>query len=270
MIKIHYALQTCTRDRQEVTSRYCGGTRQELSEKCITSFFLSIEECIRLQPDTHHYVNIIDDNSCAEHVNYLQYIVKYFNKNNLRVHLTPTRNSGIVETIRECWAWLEQEGVQLVYQVQDDYLFEKKAIYEMIDIFLQITRDVNTHPIVTPYNDPYLWNTTYRYKSTPRVIIPGVSRYWIQTYDIPCTFLTSKLQFSKHWDMYEKFVALGANNPRIEVDSINRILVERGVLGVIPVESIALHVQTELEKDPYINWQSRWNNTETIRYEKII
>jgi hypothetical protein len=270
MINVHYALQTCTRNRQAITSRYCGGTRKELSEKCITSFFLSIEECIKIQPGTCHYVNIIDDNSCIEHIEYLQYLVKYFNKGNLKVQLSSSSSSGIVETIKDCWNWLEQEGKQLVFQVQDDYLFEKNAIFEMIDVFLQIDNDLNTHPIVIPYNDPYLWNTTYKYNSTPRVIMPGKNRYWVQTYDISCTFLTSKIQFSKHWDMYDKFVTLGSNHSRVEVDSINRILVDRGVFGVMPIESIALHMQTELEKDPYIDWHARWNNIESIKYEKSL
>jgi hypothetical protein len=264
MIETHYALQTCTRNRQEITSRYCGGTRQEVSEKCITSFFLSIEECISIQPNTYHCVNIIDDNSSAEHIEYLKYLVKYFNKGNLNVQLSKSSSSGIVETIKDCWSWLEQEGKDLVYQVQDDYLFEKSAIYEMIDMFLQIDKDLNTHPIIVPYNDPYLWNSTYKYKTTPRVIVPGKNRYWLQAYDIPCTFLTSKIQFSKHWDMYEKFFTLGADHTKIEIDSINRILVDRGVLGVMPIESLALHIQTDLEKDPYIDWKTRWDNIKTI------
>jgi hypothetical protein len=270
MIETHYALQTCTRNRQEVFSRYCGSSRKELSEKCITSFFLSIEECIKIQPCTYHHVNIVDDYSSEEHIEYLKYLVKYFNKGNISVHLTSSSGSGIIETIKDCWTWLEKEGKQLVYQVQDDYLFEKNTIYEMIDIFLQIDRDLDTHPIIIPYNDPYQWNTTYKYKTTPRVLIPGENRYWLQTYDISCSFLTSKIQFSKHWDMYENFFTLGADHPRIEVDSINRILVDRGVLGVMPIESLALHLQTDLEKDPYIDWKTRWDNIESIKYEKSL
>ena len=190
----------------------------------IYSFFLSIEECIKIQPGTYHHVNIIDDNSCIEHIEYLKYLVKYFNKGNLKVQLSSSSSSGIVETIKDCWNWLEQEGKQLVFQVQDDYLFEKNAIFEIIDVFLQIDNDLNTHPIVIPYNDPYLWNTTYKYNPTPRVIMPGKNRYWVQTYDISCTFLTSKIQFSKHWDMYEKFVTLGSDHSRVEIDSINKIV----------------------------------------------
>jgi hypothetical protein len=70
--------------------------------------------------------------------------------------------------------------------------------------------------------------------------------------------------------MYDKFVTLGSNHSRVEVDSINRILVDRGVFGVMPIESIALHMQTELEKDPYIDWHARWNNIESIKYEKSL
>ena len=42
--------------------------------------------------------------------------------------------------------------------------------------------------------------------------------------------------------------------------SINKILVERGVLGIAPLRSLALHMQTEAEKDPYIDWKSWWDN----------
>jgi hypothetical protein len=38
------------------------------------------------------------------------------------------------------------------------------------------------------------------------------------------------------------------------------MLTQRGVLGLIPINSLAFHMQSELEKDPHIPWEPIWDN----------
>jgi hypothetical protein len=67
-------------------------------------------------------------------------------------------------------------------------------------------------------------------------------------------------------DDYEKFLNMNPNGEdgNLENVSINKIMVDRGVLGLQPFDSIALHMQSELEKDLYIDWEKRWNSVEKI------
>jgi hypothetical protein len=74
--------------------------------------------------------------------------------------------------------------------------------------------------------------------------------------------MTSHTQFNKHWDLYEKFFSINPSkgiNGDLEAISLNYMLTQRGVLGITPVNSLALHMQGEQEVDPYIDWKEKWN-----------
>ena len=126
----------------------------------------------------------------------------------------------------------------------------------MYEVFDQIKKEVNYDIIVSPFNDFWLWLAVYRNSCTPRTVIVGKNRYWIQYYDMSCSFMTSHEQFSKHWDLYHMFFELlDKKDPNLERYSLNYMLTQRGVLGLIPVNSIAYQMQTELEQDPHKDWR---------------
>jgi len=260
MTTIHYALQTCDISSRDSQSRYCASTKAEVTKKCVTSFLVAVQTVAKAVPNTKQHVAIFDDHSTTETADFLKFACNYFTCDNVTIEFIPLQTRGLFESVRTCFEWLEKNGTELVYQVQDDYLFEPNAIFEMIDVFMKVHKDTNTHPIISPYNHPHYWETAYAYKATPRVIVPGSNRYWIQLYEIPCTYLTSKHEFSKHWDLYENFFNGDLHDPKLEINSFNKILTERGVLGIEPVTSIALHMQAEFDKDPYIDWKSRWDS----------
>lgn len=258
-MNINYALQTCDKFNNQQITRYCSTNKNEVTKKCVTSFFNSIKYVSKIRPDDFHHITIFDDHSSEDCVKFLNKKCFEYSTNNIKVYLVQLKSGGIMNSIRSCYEWLKYSNADLVYQVQDDYLFLDSAIYELIDIFLQLKSDCKTDSIVIPFNSPTLWNDTYRYQSTPRTIIPGVNRYWIQSYDIPCTFLTSHAQFIKHWGILERFLEKSPTDERIEPDTLNKILTTRGVLGLLPISSIALHMQDNIIKDPYINWKFYWD-----------
>ncbi|MFY8211726.1 MAG: hypothetical protein ACOVLB_03575 [Candidatus Nanopelagicus sp.] len=221
---------------------------------------LSVQHVAKTVPYTKQHVAIFDDHSTTETLDFLKFACNYFTSANLTVELIQLPTRGLFESARACFDWLEKYGVDLVYQVQDDYLYEQNAIFEMIDIFMQVHCETNAHPVISPYNHPYYWIEAYKYQATPRVLVAGSSRYWIQLYEIPCTFMTSKHEFSKHWDLYENFFNGDLHDPQLEVNSFNQIITKREVLGIEPITSIALHMQAEFDKDPYIDWKSRWDS----------
>lgn len=257
-MNIHYALQTCDIASNQSQKRYCSDSKTEIVKKCVTSFFQSVQYAANQRPESNHIIQIFDDRSTQELRDYLQYLI--YKHPDITANITYIENGGVMNSIRACWEWLEQNGTDIVYQVQDDYLYEESAIFEMVNMFFQIANDIGEQAILMPYNDPYLWYHTYKYKVTPRVMVLGQGRYWIQSYDTSCSFMTSKFQFSKHWDLYEKFLNTSPNQYTLESGSINQIMVKKGVLGLMPINSLALHMQSELEKDPYIDWKSKWDS----------
>ena len=264
---INYALQTHDAgDREDIGPRYCSNSRSEVTEKCTTSFMLAVEDVAKQSPTITQTVNIFDDHSSDKTVTFLKYLTNYFNKGNIQVNFNQLPTSGIASSIRACYEWLENTPGDLIYQVQDDYLFSVDAITEMIDLFFQILGETNEEAMIFPYNDPYFWSACYKYRPTPRTLIPGKKRYWINFYDLPCTFLTSKNQFGKHWELYDIFFKILEAPPYTELESksLSLILRDKNVLGVHPVNSSALHMQSELFKDPYIDWKILWDSVKKI------
>lgn len=231
MIHFHYALQTCDSANNTTSNRYCSNNRAEITKKSVLSFFESIKN-VTLQDvgdEQYHNIIIVDDNSSDSTLKFLHNIANHFKCDNIDINIHQIKDPGIMNSIKYCYEWLEKNGIDIVYQVQDDYLFEKTSIFEMIDIFVQLKRDCDTDAIVIGYNDPYLWTYVYRYKPTPRAIFPGIHRYWMQTYDVSCTFLTSKKQFSNNWDLYKVFLDLPPTgvNGKLENISLNYMFTKK-------------------------------------------
>jgi hypothetical protein len=259
-MNVHYALQTCDIASNQVNKRFCCDTKQELIRKCVTSFFQSVHIAAKRERSFQHRVSIFDDHSTEETICFLQECVKIYTRENVRVELHNLETRGVMNSIRACYDWLLDNGTDLVYQVQDDYLFEKNAITEVIDTYFKILQETNTEAIVTPYNAPYLWSIIYKNSTTPRTIFLGEKRYWIQIYDISCSFLTSHKNFINNRDILNEFLNLDPKDPELEKISLNKMMVRRGHLAVCPFESIALHMQGEYERDPYVDWKLLWES----------
>ena len=267
-IRIFYAVQTCDSKSYQNPKRYCSDSKTEVSKKCVTSFLQSVKYCADLAPNTEHNIIIIDDESTEELVDYLNKLVKKFSAEHIKINLVklPKEYSGIAGSIKYCYEWMQNtstENKDLVYQIQDDYMFDERAIYEIISIWFQMYQETGTHAIVTPFNMSFMWLTHYRNWASPRTVIVGEWRYWIQIYDCTCSWLTSREQFTQHWSLYYEFfrrIPLPDSVDFLENKSLNYMFTQRKVLGLTPVQSLAWHMQTEADKDPHVDWRPLWNS----------
>lgn len=267
-MNIHYAVQTCDAASFQSQKRYCSDDRSEITRKSVTSLLMSIRYLSELKPHINHVIKILDDNSSQSTKDFLEKISRLFTNEQITVIVDQVKESGIHGSIKECYEWLASDGIDFVYQIQDDYIFEKDCIYQMLDIFFRLNSDAGVQPVVSPYNDPYLWRHTYRNRSVPRGIFIGEKQYWLQNYDVACTFLTTKEVFMNHYDLMQEFLDILINPAKkdlgLEKDSLNKMFSQRGMLGVIPFTSLALHMQSELEKDLYIDWKQRWDKIPSL------
>lgn len=259
-INFHYAIQVCDTASWQGQKRYCGDDRTLLSKKSLRSFLTTVEYAVNYNKDTFHHINVITDNISAELTDYLDAYKTNFK--NIKIEIEHKKDLGIANSIKHCYQWLDTFGIDFVYQVQDDYIFRPYALVDMMNTWYRIYgENPGTHAIIKPYNDPHNWLSVYRNKQTPRTIFFGDTSYYIQIYDISCSFLWLKEEFTKHWDLYEKFFHLTEiRSQELESGSLNKMLVNRGILAVSPIISLALHMQSENEKDPYIDWQTWWDS----------
>lgn len=266
-MNISYAVQVCDTKSNLDHKRITGTSKTEITKRCIRSFVKSLiyvdlvknifkSECIEQK------VLFVMDNCSPEVVTLVENICNSICSPRLSFEVNYLSNGTLRKSIERTYNYLIDSNSDLVYQVQDDYLFYETSLYEMIDLFFQVRQDCQTDCIISSYNPPLYWTSgDYRYKPTPRVIVPGIKRYWIQTYDIACTFLTSSTQFKNHIDLYEQFYDLlphGDENNKLESLSLNKMFVERGVLGLLPINSVAFHLQSEFERDVYQDWNTLW------------
>lgn len=262
-MNIHYALQTCDIANNQQWERIYGNSKTEITMKCVTSFFESILYAAIRKPEVTHHVMIIDDRSTVELQEFLKKIQKKYSCSYIKIEISHLENGGVMQSIAACWDWLMNNGTDLAYLVQDDYLFKPEAVYETVDMYFQLLENCDADSVVTPFNAPYLWkSSSYGYRPTPRMIVQGVGGYWIQNYDISCSFLTSVKQLHSNVDLLKLFLKLDPNDERLEAVSLNYMMTQRGILSVCPINSLALHMQTEHERDPYVDWKPIWDSIE--------
>lgn len=267
MIKFHYAMQICdTANRDQTNKRFCGDDRALLTKKSVKSFLESISYLYNKQSGTEHHILFLADNTTDSTLNFIERLKEQYQKKEINIYIQRTE-LGCKESMRTCFDWLSVNGKDLIYLVQDDYLFLKSAVYEMASIFFQLHNEVNAQPIVMSFNAPSLWRESYRNNPTPRAIFVGENRYWIQSYDTPSTFLTSREQLSKNWDVIQLFLQLSFYDQDLEKKSLNKMFTQKGILGVLPINSVALHMQGNRELDPYINWKEWWDSID-VEHEK--
>jgi len=129
-----------------------------------------------MQGDLVHHIKIIDDSSDAETLRYLKALCNRFNSDNIKADIVSTSFEGLMDSIRACYEYLRDQGDNLVFQVQDDYMFTKSAVYEMVDLFYQLYADKDTQSIISGYNCPgwYIGENKYSQDfapSTPSLFI---------------------------------------------------------------------------------------------------
>lgn len=266
-MNIHYAVQVCDIANNQVDDRYCKTDRTTLSKKSIASLMQAIKY-VSLGKETsfvHHYITFFDDSSSQVLKEFLVQTRKKFEAFNIHINTIELQEHGVMQSIGACYKHLMENGTDLVYQVQDDYLFCESSIYEMVDMYLSIQKECETDPIVMAYNDSKNWLDSYRNRPTPRTLFYGANRHWIQMYDTSCTFMTSVQQLRNNKDLIDIFLSLppkGTENGQLESISLNYMFTRKGILGVAPLLSVALHVQSETDKDPYVDWKKIWDSVE--------
>jgi len=264
---IHYAYQLCDIANREHDKRICGNDRTLLSKKSVMSFLQSIQYCHEKINDITHVINFISDRSTKDLIDFVKMCREKFQNKCIQINITHLEKPGIKNSILECYKWMQLNGKDFVYQVQDDYLFTKECIFEMVEMQKQLKTEVNEYGLLSPFNDSWLWLVLYRNKVTPRVVIYTPKRYWIQYYDMSCSFLLHYSEFTKHWDFYHEFFVLldklnQSENNALENKSLNYMLTRRGVLGLVPVNNLAFHLQSELEEDHHYDWRKLWDSIE--------
>jgi hypothetical protein len=256
------ALQTHNRSNNQDTyspyegfkfERYGCNDKTEIIKRCTRSLIKSINYAQERLPDWKFRLEVFDDHSTEQGIEILK---QNLSLANFPTALTHIEGRGLMASLKECYLSLRNQGKDLVMQAQDDYLFDEPCFYEMVRQWIKFNPRFEKPLSLLPYNDPYRY---WDHNIVPVRIVHGPDRHWRQTYQVPCTFMTHHSVITKEWDLFDKITAGDPHDPKLEDESVNLLWQQRDYVVMMPIPSLALHFQSEHEKDPYIDWQSWWD-----------
>jgi hypothetical protein len=266
-MKLHIVIRT--HDGKNIhgqRKRYIPVSKTELVIGCVSSLVNSANQ---VSNHSIHFT-ILDDHSTEELINSLKNIFSQSIHSWELIHL---EERGFNYSALKQFEYCRNSIADLIYSVEDDYLHSPSAIEEMIDAYKSLKKKYDLNEIcVFPYDTPQEYDFNLKEKF---LITREKNRHWKSSTWTTQTFMTSPKVFQDYWEHFEVLAKEFKVVPRKHKGKINdeEIIWEDTTIGNIwrtevpvfhPISSLALHIQFEKERDPYINHLEWWN-----KYTKI-
>ena len=250
-------------------NRFVGVNKSEVMRRCTRSLVDSINYALSRLDYFDFELVVLDDHSDEPSINLL--------KENLSLAKFPTKlmhleTRGIMPSILACYEYGKKHGSDWVYFVQDDYLYEENAIYDMLIVAIETSQKLQNYTCVFPYNDPYRY--TDENTAIQSHIIRSQNRHWRTQVMTASCFMVNHKVVVDNWDLFYNM----GNHPvttDMEDKTINQLFRTRGYYLFVPIPSLALHIQYEWERDNLIDWKPLWekyakDNIKINKYSIVI
>jgi hypothetical protein len=266
-MKLHIVLRT--HDGKNIhgkQKRYIPVSKKELVIGCVSSLINAANKV------SNHSIKftILDDHSSQELIDSLKYIFSLSNHSWQLIHL---KEKGFNYSALKQFEYCKNSNADLIYSVEDDYLHFPSAIEEMIDAYISLKKKYNLNEVcIFPYDTPQEYDFNLKEKF---LITREKYRHWKSSFWTTQTFMTSPKVLKNHWEPFEKLAKEFKVVPKSLKHTLNwdDIVWEDTTIGNVwrnyvkvfhPIPSLALHVQFEKERDPYINHLEWW-----YKYTKV-
>lgn len=273
-MKLHIVIRT--HDGKNIhgnKQRYINIPKKDLIIGCISSLINSANKVF----NHSIYFTILDDHSTEELIHSLKTIFSLSRHSWELIHL---EESGFNHSALKQFEYCKNSTADLIYSVEDDYLHSPSSIEEMIDSYINIKKKYELNEIcIFPYDTPQEYDFNLKEKF---LITREKYRHWKSSTWTTQTFMTSPKVLQTHWKHFERL----ANEFKVVSKHLihtldwNDIVWEDTTIGNVwrdyvpvfhPIPSLALHIQFQEEKDPYINHLEWWSKyTQIQKVTKII
>lgn len=241
-------------DRQ----RYCGLSKFELIRGCLISLLKSGNRVFGW--DIHY--TILDDHSSPEMIAEIEFLMM----TQTAAHQTHTiiglDEKGYNHSALQQFELCRSVSADLVYSVEDDYLHCYTALEEMLTDYYLFTQKTGKEICLYPFDMPDDYEPPWL---QPSFVVHGSKRHWRTGVWTTNTMLCRPQLFQDHWPLFEK-LAKEYNPENHLVHEGNTIcdIWKNHALRFSPIPSLALHMQFDTQRDPYINWQQWWDQYTAI------
>ena len=236
----------------------------EYSLRALNSLIKSINFSKKKYPNIIFKTIIVDDKSKEEN---LDKIKKLIDNSGLDISVTPLKHEKYKNIIKQqknnqtfsnlasllqSFELGKENGQDLVFFVEDDYLHFEPMMEEMIASFERIASQLNKDIFMCPTDYPYLYMNNEKTN-----ILIGNKRHWRTINQTLCTFLTTSSLLKKYWDNFYN-TCLDRNDPFEKY--INEIYKKEFCIS--PLKSLSLHltnVNSSYGLSPFIDYKKIWD-----------
>ncbi len=240
--------------------RYVGHEKHVVSQVCFTSLIQAAIVLKQAYPNNLVRLHVIDDRSDAHVLAHFESQMQRARDAGVTCSMAPLDGEGLHHSCRRQYEYGRDSGTDLVYFAQDDYLFYPNAFKLMVEQYTSASVIVGAPVSIFPYNDPHeyiLENSALKCN-----LIQGSDRYWRTGIHPACCFMTHVSVIRLNWDLFDEFWQHEVNST-MELDTISRLFWERQYVMLVPIPSLALHLQYDSERDPFLDWQNLWDHYHT-------
>jgi len=235
----------------------------EYSVRSLNSLINSVNFCKTKYQNIQFKIIIVDDKSKDENLSKLKKII---DKNNLDISITSLDHKKYKDTIKkqkndqtfsnlasllQSFELAKENGEDLVFFVEDDYLHFEPMMEEMIASYERIASQFNKDIFMCPADYPYLYMNNEKTN-----ILIGNKRHWRTISKTLCTFMTTKALLDKYWDNFYN-TCLDRNDPFEK--HLNEIYTKEFCIS--PLKSLSLHltnVNSSYGLSPFIDYKKLW------------
>ena len=193
-------------------------------------------------------INLIFDNSEKD---FNDYILKLFDGEKIKINFFKSKIEGNRGSYLECCDQAENSE-DLIFFIEDDYIFEENCIEEMIITYSRLSTIFNNDVFLCPSDYPFFYDSSYKTS-----LYIGSKYKWRTVEETLLTFMMSK----KLYDMYKRKIRLVGEKendpfekPLHEIYKINPCL--------SPVNSLSYHISRDHPATTE-DWIKLWNDNYT-------
>ena len=204
---------------------------------------------------------IIDDNSTKDKIQQIKNIFNGENIDIINLDYSKYENKISKQKNKETFANLasllqsfeigKEEGEDLIFFVEDDYLHFETMLDEMISSYERIASQIKKDIFMCPSDYPYLYMTNEKTN-----ILIGNKRHWRTVDTTLCTFMTSVSLLKKYWNNFNQN-CLDRHDPFEKY--INEIYNKE--ICISPLKSLSLHltnINSSYGLSPFIDYKKLW------------
>ena len=209
---------------------------------------------------------IIDDNSTKDKIQQIKNIFNGENIDIINLDYSKYENKISKQKNKETFANLasllqsfeigKEEGEDLIFFVEDDYLHFETMLDEMISSYERIASQIKKDIFMCPSDYPYLYMTNEKTN-----ILIGNKRHWRTVDTTLCTFMTSVSLLKKYWNNFNQN-CLDRHDPFEKY--INEIYNKE--ICISPLKSLSLHltnINSSYGLSPFIDYKKLWEENKT-------